>query len=324
VKDISSLSGVKAVSGRTLVNAMAASPTSTFGVQVAGVNPDQTKRVTDIHDLITAGRYFSAGDRNPVVIGKKLAERPNLKPRSKVILSFQALDTTIVYAGFKVAGIFVSESSQFDESHVFVRQDDLTRLLGSSPVVHEIVVRAVSAREIASVLSQLRRRYPGLSVQTWKELAPEIAVTADGMTSWSYVFVGIILTALIFGITNTMLMAVMERIREIGILVAVGMKKSNVFLMILLETVLLSLTGGICGMTFGGATILPLSRTGIDLSMFASSLGSFGTSTLLHPFLPTSMYFDLVGMIFIAASIASTLPAWKAVHLEPARAIRSY
>ena len=137
------------------------------------------------------------------------------------------------------------------------------------------------------------------------------------------IFVGIILMALIFGITNTMLMAVMERTQELGILMAVGMKKGKVFFMILFETVMLSITGGICGMIAGAITITALSRTGLDLTAFASSLESFGASAILYPFLPAEMYIFLVSMIIVAASIASTMPAWKAIHLKPSEAIRA-
>ena len=144
------------------------------------------------------------------------------------------------------------------------------------------------------------------------------------MESWSYLFVGIILMALVFGITNTMLMAVMERIQELGILMAVGMKRGKVFRMILMETVMLSITGGVCGMIAGAISITSLSRTGLDLTAFASSLESFGASTILYPFLPHVMYMELIVMIIAAACIAATMPAWKAIHLKPSEAIRTY
>lgn len=323
IRRIRGMNGVKAVSGRTLVDGMAASATSTFGVSIAGIDPDQAKKVTDIDKLLIDGTYFGGKGKNPIVIGRKLAERLGLKLYSKVILSFQAMDDSLVYGAFRVGGIFQSESAQFDKSHVFVRQTDLLRLLNSPPVVHEIAVRTVSARRMAEVAAALTAAYPGLSVQTWKSLAPEIAVTAAAMESWSYIFVGIILMALVFGITNTMLMAVMERVQELGILLAVGMRKGKVFLMILLETLMLSLTGGICGMLFGRITIFVLSRTGIDFSAFAASLASFGAGTRLYPFLPAAMYFALVAMIIAAAVAAATIPAWKAIRLQPSEAIRS-
>jgi len=316
--------GVKAVSGRTLVEGMAASPTSTFGVTIMGIDPDQAKRVTDIYKLLVEGDYFNGKGKNPIVIGQKLADRLSLKIRSKIILSFQGLDSSLTYAAFRVSGIYKSGSSLFDESHVFVRQADLFRLLNTQPIVHEIAIRAESAKLMSRVLAAIQGRYPKMDIKTWKELAPEIAVTADAMISFTYLFVAIILMALIFGITNTMLMAVMERIRELGMLIAIGMKRVKVFVMILLETIMLSFTGGICGMIIGGASIAWLSHTGIDFSAFSSSLESFGIGTMLYPFLPLDMYIALVAMIIVAASIASTVPAWKAVHLVPSQAIRTY
>lgn len=324
LKNIRSAPGVKAASGRTLVDGMAASPVSTFGVRIEGIDPESEGRVTNIKDLLIDGQYFKTKKKNPVIIGKKLADRLNLKFNSKLVLSFQSMDNSLVYGAFRIAGIYKSESSAFDETHVFVQEKDLLRLLGSQSIVHEIAVRIDSAKSLPAVSDILKGEYPELSVETWKELSPEVAAMAAAMESWSYVFVGIILMALIFGITNTMLMAVMERVQELGILMAVGMKKGKVFIMILLETIMLSITGGVCGMIAGAVTITVLSGTGIDLSAFASSLESFGASTVLYPFLPVGMYAVLVVMIIVAASVASTMPAWKAIHLKPSEAIRTY
>lgn len=324
IKRIRSMTGVEAVSGRTLVDGMAASPTSTFGVRIGGIDPENEGRVTNIKDLLIEGQYFESKKKNSIVMGKKLVDRLGLKLHSKVVLSFPSTDNSLVYGAFRIEGIFKSESSAFDESHVFVLRKDLLRLLNNPSIVHEIAVRVDASRSIPGILAGLKKEYPGLDLKTWKELAPEIAAIAAAMEGWSYVFVGIILMALIFGITNTMLMAVMERIQELGILMAVGMKKVKVFIMILMETVMLSITGGVCGMIAGAATITILSSTGIDLTAFASSLESFGASTVLYPFLPAGMYFILVVMIIAAASIASTMPAWKATHLKPSEAIRTY
>jgi len=156
------------------------------------------------------------------------------------------------------------------------------------------------------------------------QLAPELAFISSSMEAFTYLFVAIILFALLFGITNNMLMSVMERIRELGILTAVGMKKMRIFIMILLETIFLSFTGGLIGMVIGGLSIGFYNSSGIDLSAFATGLESFGSGTMLYPFLPASMYIGLTIMILFAANIASLLPAWKATHLMPAEAIRTY
>jgi len=322
ISQIKKIPDVIGVSGRTVVMAMAASPTSTFGVQVDGIDPTQAQTVTNITSLIREGNYLTSHSRNRAVIGRKLADRLNLKLRSKIVLSFQALDSSMVSAAFRVEGIFKSEATTFDESHVFVNRTDLTRLLGDGTIIHEIAVRTANSEEMLPVLNQLQTKYADLSVESWKELAPEIAATFAATSQWSYIFVGIILLALTFGITNTMLMAVMERRHELGILIGVGMNRGRVFAMILLETIMLSLTGGIGGLILGAATIRILSHTGIDFSSFSKGLESFGASAIMYPTLPLAMYISLVVMLILAALIGASLPAWKAVHLKPSTAIR--
>jgi len=278
-KQIRAIPGVVAVSGRTLVQGMASSPASSFGALIEGVDPSSARQVTDIHQLIKEGEYLSGQGKNPALIGQKLAKRLNLKLNSKIVLSFQALDSSLVYAAFKVVGIYKSESSQFDESHVFVEQADLIRLLNSPLIYQEIAIRVESSKLIPEVRSAIEAKYPSLAVDTW---------------------------------------------RELGVLLAIGMKKAKVFIMIMLETIMLSLTGGAVGIIIGGATIAYFSHNGINFSAFAQSLESFGASTMLYPFLPVDMYVAMVVMIIVAATIAAAMPAWKAIHLVPSKAIRTY
>ena len=121
-----------------------------------------------------------------------------------------------------------------------------------------------------------------------------------------------------------MLMSVVDRIRELGVLIAIGMKKGKVFVMIVMEAIFLSLTGGFCGIGVGILTITYFGKTGIDLTAISVSLESFGATAILYPFLPAMMYMVLTIMIVIAANIAALLPAWKATHLVPSEAIRTY
>ncbi len=228
-----------------------------------GIIPDEAKQTTNLPEKIIAGDYFESDRKNPIVIGQKLATRLNLKLNSKVVLSFQGLDVSFISVACRVVGIFKTESALFDEMNVFVLQGDLFRVLETTPIIHEIAIRTTSAKIMPQVAEMLKAKYDTLLVQTWKEIAPEIAVMSVMMLYSSYVFVGIILLALLFSITNTMLMSVVDRIRELGMLIAVGMKKGKVFAMILLETIFLSLTGGLGGMVIGGVSIRYFSLAGI-------------------------------------------------------------
>jgi len=324
LKKVRTLENVHAVSGRALVEGMAASPTSTFGVKIVGIIPAEAEKVTDIHNRLVSGNYFQSSSRNPIVIGKKLAERLGLKLHSKIVLSFQGLDGSLIYAAFRIAGIYKTDSSIFDQSNVFVQQTDLFRLLNSKPIIHEIAIRTETSAVLPQVYEKIKSLYPDLDVQTWNELAPEIAITSAAMESFTYMFLMIILFALLFGITNTMLMAVMERIRELGVLIAVGMKKGKVFAMILLETTLLSITGGAAGIAIGVLSIAYFSHAGMDFSFLASGMESFGAATIIYPTLPLEMYVALPIMIIVTASLSAALPAWKAIHIQPSSAIRTY
>ncbi len=315
---------LEAAEARALVVGMAASPTSSYGVQIIGIVPDDSKKITDIHQQIVEGSYFESERKNQIVIGTKLANRLNLKLKSKIILSFQDLEGNITYLACRIVGLFKTNSSQFDEMNVFVRQHDLFKSLSTDPVIHEIAMRVTELDNIDPVKENLQLSFPELQVESWSDLAPELAYLSQNTGVYMYIFVGIILFALLFGITNTMLMSVVDRIRELGVLIAIGMKKGKIFIMIILEAIFLSLTGGICGMGVGLLTISYFGSTGIDLTAISVSLESFGMTAILYPFLPALMYLILTVMIVVAANIAALLPAWKATHLVPSEAIRSY
>jgi putative ABC transport system permease protein len=321
---VQGLTGVTAVSGRTLIEGMASSPTSSYGVEIVGINPGNAKMVTNIHEKIVTGSYFATDYKNQMLIGQKLAKRLNLKLHSKLVLSFQGLDGAIVYLACRIVGIYKTESALFDEMNVFVEQTNLFRVLNTKPIIHEIAIRTESSRVMPMIYEAIKTKFPNLAVQSWKEIAPEIAFLSVTMENFTYLFVTIILFALLFGITNTMLMSVVDRIRELGVLIAVGMKKTKVAIMILLETIFLSVTGGFLGILFGGLSILYFSFSGINMSAFSSSVESFGTSAILHPFLPAVMYITMTIMIIFAANIAALMPAWKAIHIHPSEAIRTY
>jgi ABC-type antimicrobial peptide transport system permease subunit len=170
----------------------------------------------------------------------------------------------------------------------------------------------------------LRTLYPGLLVEGWKDLAPELRLTAESTQLMMSIFLGVTLFALLFGITNTMLMSVLDRVREFGVLMAVGMHRIRLFRLIIMETTLLSVTGALTGMLLGGVTVALLGRGGIDLAWFSQGLAYFGLPVMLYPVLPAYVYPELMGMVLVTAVVAAVYPALKAVRLKPAAAIRSY
>jgi ABC-type lipoprotein release transport system permease subunit len=315
---------VKQVSGRVLIEGMASSTTSSGGVNIIGINPEQESQVTTIPTYITEGSFFETKKRNPIVVGHKLADKLGLKLGSKVVLTFQNVDTILTYAAFRIVGIFKTESSIFDQTNLFVRKSDIYPIMESEPIVSEIAIRLNSSDDLDSVYSKINQSHPALMVETWKQLAPELEFTYEMLILELEIFLGIILAALLFGITNTMLMSVMDRVREFGVLMAVGMKRIRVFMLIIFETFILSIFGGLIGMALGALTIWHLSDKGIDLSIFAEGLNAWGMPTQMYPVLPIYFYFVLVVMIIATAIIAAIYPSIKTIKLRPAEAIRTY
>jgi putative ABC transport system permease protein len=323
VDSIRKIPGVSAVSPRAVIEGIASSATSSHGLKIVGINPVDEYDVSSVGKKMVEGEYFKNDNRPSIVIGKKLSEKLALKLRSKMVLSFQGHDGTIIYGAFRIVGIFETESSIFDGGTIFIKRNDLWSLLDTA-VVHEIAVRLSSSENLNAVQSLLTVRYPTMDIATWKDLAPEMKLTSESTTISMNIFLGIILFALLFGITNTMLMAVLDRTREFGMLMAVGMKRIKIFFMIIVETIALSITGGFGGIMLGSVSIEYFNKAGIDLSIVSGGLSMYGISSMLYPVLPASTYPLITIMIILTAIAAAIYPALKAIHLNPASAVRTY
>lgn len=324
ISTVRSYKSVKGISSRVIIEGMASSATSSNGVRILGIDPENEKNVTYIYKHIVNGNYFDESWKNQIVIGEKLADNLGVRIKSKVVLGFQGIDGSIIYGAFRVTGIYKTESSIFDKSNVFVKQDDLLKLINSDEISNEIVVRLSSVQQVDSVYIPIKNKFSNLSVKDWSQIAPELKFYYEMLTVQMNIFVGIILFALLFGITNTMLMSVMERVREFGILMAVGMKRSRVFFMIMLETITLSFVGGIAGLIVAQIPIEYFGKVGINLSAFTEGLSQWSLGTYLYTSLPFSFYPPLVIMILVTAIIGAFYPAIKAIKLKPASAIRTY
>lgn len=314
---------VKEISPRFITDAMMASPVNAVGISAIGIIPLMEDSVTRIYQRIIEGSHLEAMKPNGVLIGEKNAKKLKLKVKSKVVLSFQDAKGEIVSSAFRVQGIFRSSNSAFDESNVYVLASQLQKMTGmDSSSYHELAILLNSNEDQKSIIPQLKTLFGNLKVEDWMELSPELDLIVNSFNLYMYIFIGIILLALSFGIINTMLMSVLERVRELGMLMAIGMNKPRLFFMIILETVLLSLAGSPIGFLISYFTIHYFGIHGIDLSMFSEGLKSFGYASIIYPQMELNYYFDIYVMTFFAALLASVYPAVKALRLKPVEAIR--
>ncbi|MCP9290732.1 ABC transporter permease [Gracilimonas sediminicola] len=311
------------ISVKSLVTGLAQSTRNSYGVTVNGVSP-ATDTLLAIKQYMTEGTFLTSDRRNPIVIGRKLAERLDIGMRSRMVLSFQDINGEITGGAFRVAGIFDSFSNQYDESTVFVLKDDLNRLIGSGQAVHNIRVDTDDLSRADEYARQLREQFPELKIKTWRDIAPDLRYIFDMMDISLYMVMVLITIGLVFSIINTMLMAVLERTRELGMLRAIGMNKSRTFSMIMFETFFLTMAGTPLGLLFSWLTISYFSHSGIDLSAFSEGLSEYGFSTIIYPELSAAYYLNITLLIAVAALLSAIYPAVRTLKLNPVQAIRKF
>lgn len=320
-KNINLENGVVASSGRIISNAMIATSKKSGAAKIVGINPENEALVTGLDEHLLEGNFFSKSKRNPILLSKDLAEDYKLKLRSKIILTLQDLEGEIISVSFRVVGIYETENSLFDKLNLFVKQEDLRRAMNiPENSVHEIAV-ALNDHDLAEPLAEkYQKEYSNLEVKAWLDLATGMRFMVEAMDVYLFYIVGIILLALLFSILNTMLMAVLERVREIGMLMAVGMIKSQIFSMIMLETVMLALIGGPVGLLLSYAFVNYFGEQGINLS--GAGYDQAGFAPMVHPYLDSISYLQVAIMVIVMAIVAAIYPARKALKLRPVEAIR--
>lgn len=320
------LSGDPAVTtftGRTMLNGMLASANLTVGINIIGIDPESESRTTGLDKNIIGGDFFDEEMRNPVLVGKKLAEKTRIRERSRIVLTFQDVDGELVSATFRVAGIFQTANSGFDERNVYVLQSGLAGYVGGETVINEIAVAVKEIDEVQEVAGVYREKYPEITIRTWNEVSPELSFMMEMVGTMLMFVLVIILFALAFGLINTMLMSVFERVRELGVLMAVGMNKKRVFMMVMLETVFLTLLGAAGGVLMGYGTMAYFGRRGMDLAVVGGdSLNEFGFPSMVYPTLEGSFFVMLALLVIITALATAIYPSLRALKLNPAEAVR--
>jgi len=322
--EISAMTGVKAVCSRIKAMAMASTAATGAGVMINAIDPEKEKEVSKIHQFIIDGDYFEkAGKSDPIVISKKLSTKLKAKIGSKIVLTIQHTSGELAYGLFRVSGIYKTSNNIYDEPNIFIKKEDLIALTGYDPsMTSEIAILLDNTELTTTISNDLKNHYTSLSVLSWNELEPLLAGLSSMMNQMAYFLLIIILIAMAFGIINTMMMAVLERTRELGMLMAVGMNKRKVFFMIMLETIFLSLVGTLAGIVISAVTIHYTGLNGINFSAWAEGYESWGYSALVYPSLYMSFYIGMTALVIITATISSIYPARKALGFNPAAAIR--
>lgn len=322
VETIRKDSKIKAVAGRIILKGMIASASGSSGITINGIQPKAEQALTDLNGKIIKGNYFNPQKTNEIILSKKLSKKLKLNLNKKTILTFQDAKGNLASGAFRITAIYKTVNGPYDDSNVFVKITDIDSLAGIPNAMNEIAILLKSNIELEEIQKKLKHKFPKTEVKNWMEISPELGLTISVGDQMVFIFMGIILLALAFGIVNTMMMAVLERTREIGMLLALGMNKFKIFMMILLETLFLIIAGCPVGILLAFVSIGITQRTGIDFSNFSEAYSSFGYSSIIYPSLTARQFGIIMLLVFITALFSALFPARRALKLNPAESLK--
>lgn len=312
---------VKAFSKRVFVTGILSSANNSSGVMIYGIDPSEEAKVSIVKNSIIEGSYLTNNKRD-IIIGKKLAEKLEVEVGDKVVAMANTIKGDIGSEVFRIVGIFRTASSEFDKMAIYIPAATEQNMLNVGNKYYEYAVVTKNYNNVDKVQKDLEAKLGNnYEVLSYKDLLPMLIYQIELYKETMWILNVIIGLALIFGIINSMLMSVFERIREFGVLMSIGMKNSRIYSMIVTEAFIIGIVGTIAGLIIGLLLEIPLAHSGIDLSFFSSGLEAFGIGTVIYPVLSIgNIIMSSLFMPFVAI-LGALYPAYKAIKLEPIYAI---
>lgn len=329
---IEQTNGVEHWTPRIETRGLARSAVSSAGVMIYGVDAVRESLMTIVADRIIEGQYLTGEStyrRKEIIIGTKLADKLAIGVGSRMVLTAQGRiegsDQTEMTSGvYRVVGIFEMPSASMNESIAYINLVDARTLFNMGGDLSQIAVMLRHSDVLDETQAELQRllgtdRY---EVRTWRDGNRVTVQWAEMFEVVIIIFVVVIFLGAAFGIVNTMLMAVFERTREFGILRAVGTTRWALFRMVIYEAFFISAIGTVLGFLITLILHVVWLRHGLDLSIFAESLASFGADAVIMPEWRIDFILQTVIVVFFMGILAAVWPAVRAARLQPAETMR--
>lgn len=317
---------VHAATGRLLAFGLLGSERTSAGTRFVGVDPERETAVSDIGRHVRQGRWLDPGARGEAVIGAGLAETLEAALGDELVIITQAADGSMGNALVEVVGIARTGNTAMDRGGAWMPLPELQELLALEGQLHEVVVLASTNEEIPAARAALAAKEPlsALLVRSWQQANPQAAEMLGSQDVSKGIMLLVVFTVTALGVLNTMLMSVFERTRELGVLRALGLSRSRLMGLVVVESLLLAGVSCVGGLILGGALDAWLVVRGIDFSAGGEGI-SFGGITF-DPVIrgkvePEGILLTLACVVLVSL-IASIWPALRAAHLEPVEAMR--
>lgn len=329
---VASIPGVSGVIRRVIISGLLTSTHGGEGAQIMGVDLEGEAQVYDFRPRLVTGQFFTADDQTPLVLGDGLAELLDVEVGDRVVLTATGPDGEVARALFHVTGTLHTGVSMIDDSLGLTNVAAARAALSMDTHLTQVGVlltdddrRVEVDRAIAAALADLSAP---VEVLTWDEAIPDLLGFVEIDEKFAMVYTVVIGLVVAFGIANTLLMMVMERIRELGMLNAIGMGPRRVAILVLLETMLLALVAVTVGFALGFAGHLALVHWGLDLSKLSGGeLDIAGVSmndTIIRSQFDALRWGAATGVVVLVILASSLYPAWRAMRLDPVEAMRTY
>lgn len=333
VSAVESSPGVRAVIPRVIVNGLVSSAVGNRMLFLQGIDPSREIALRDFSEDLAQGEYLDASERDdPIILGAIIVEKLELDLGDRVVLTATQPDGEVTRALFHLTGVIKTGLRDADESMGITTLEAARKAVGAQGMLTQIGVMADPSLSSDSVAAQIRASFgssgSSLEVLTWQEAIPEMVGFIEVDDAFLYIYLIVIFAIVAFAIANTFLMAVMERVREFGLLNALGMRGRGVAGLLLTETLLMTTLAMGIGFVLGFSGHLAAGHWGIPLSMYGvESMEVSGVD-----FASLVMRSKLNPMKWIAASILVALvtlgsalyPAWRASRLAPSEAMRFF
>ncbi len=328
IRELQEMENLEGYSLRISGPGMVSTSYGTVGGGFDAVRPDLDRKFSLLNRNLVEGRYLESG--RDMIIGTELARKLKVKIGSKVVLTAQDRDGETVQDLFRVVGTFRTRSDMMDGFYFQITLDKAREMLGLEPdELTQIGVYLADRHEQKEIRQLLERSAPvlaaGAAVVPWQDVLVDLANYIEVDSASNYIFQGLLFLVILAGVLNTVLMSVMERTYEFGVMLSLGMSRLRLMVMVVVECAMLAVIGTTCGAALGWAENALLYRYPIDLSSYVSdaTVGGFFMDMALQMNLTTPHFIITLVLVFVMILIVGVYPAFKAARIEPVDALHS-
>ena len=301
----------------------------TYGVLVTGIDPAREARVSRLKSLIRQGGYLNGDDSNQALVGSILARNLRVGVGDELTVLGQGRDGSIAATVVKIKGVFSSGIDDFDRSSIHIPLKTFQDVYSMRGAVHEVVAIAASLADVDDIKAAIKSAIPAvkskkpLTVLDWNELMPGLRQSIEMDLISGLIFYLLLVLVVAFSILNTFLMAIFERTRELGVLMAIGTTPGRLTKVLLIESMTLTAIGIAAGIIVGSLITLYFQAHGIDFSGASELLSQFGITGRMYPKLSLLSATSGPLAVLVITFLAALYPALKVQRMHPVEAMRA-